>query len=56
MKCSYAELPDVLKVVNHAHAIFGSVPLVQMLQLITRKAVAFKAVLRSAFAQYSSSF
>ena len=25
---SYAELPDVLKIMNHAHAIFGSIPLV----------------------------
>lgn len=51
---SYAELPDVLKVVNHTHAIFGSIPLVQMLQFITRKTVTTEAVhgstLRSIFA------
>ena len=28
----YAELPDVLQVADHAHAVFWSVPLVQMLQ------------------------
>ena len=45
---SYAELPDVLKIVNHAHAIFGPVSLVQMLQSITRKAVATEAIHGSA--------
>jgi hypothetical protein len=40
----YAELPDVLKIVNHAHAILGSIPLIQMVQLIARKAVATEAV------------
>jgi hypothetical protein len=45
----YAELADVLEIVNHAHAIFGSIPLIQMVQCITRKAVATEAVLYSGF-------
>jgi hypothetical protein len=44
----YAEFPDVLKIVNHAHAIFGSIPLIQMNQFITRKPVTTEAVLNSA--------
>jgi hypothetical protein len=45
----YAELPDVLKIVNHAHAIFGSIPLIQMVECNTRKAVATEAVCNSGF-------
>jgi hypothetical protein len=45
---SCAGLSDVLKIINHAHAIFCSIPLVQMLQLITRRAVTTEAVYGSA--------
>jgi hypothetical protein len=43
----YAELPDVHEVVDHAHAVLCSVPLVQMLQPRARKAAATAAVLES---------
>jgi hypothetical protein len=36
----YAKLPDIFKVFDHAHAIFGSVPLVEMFQPVAGKAVA----------------
>ena len=40
----YAELPYVLEIVNHAHAILGSIPLVQMVQRGARKAITTEAV------------
>jgi hypothetical protein len=42
---SYAELPDFFEIVDHAHAIFGSIPLIQMVQPCARKAVTSKAIL-----------
>ncbi len=41
----YPECPNVLEVVDHAHAILGSIPLVQMVQPGAREAVTTKAVL-----------
>jgi hypothetical protein len=41
----YAEFPDVLEIADHAHAIPGSIPLIQMVQPRTGKAVATEAVL-----------
>jgi hypothetical protein len=41
----YAEFPNVLKVADHAHAIFGSITLIQMRELVAREAVTSKAVL-----------
>jgi hypothetical protein len=40
----YAELLYVLEIVNHTHAILGSIPLVQMLQPGARKAITTEAV------------
>lgn len=40
-----AEFFDVLKILNHAHAILGSIALIQILQPIARKAVTTEAVL-----------
>ena len=37
-------LPDALKIIDHAHAIPGSVPLIQMVQPGTGKAVTTEAV------------
>ena len=45
----YTELPDVLEIVNHTHAILGSVPLIQMVQPGARKAFTTEAVLDSSF-------
>jgi len=39
-----AELPDVLQIGDHTHAILGSIPLIQMVQPCARKIVATKAV------------
>jgi len=44
---SYAELLDVLKIVNHAHAVFDSIPLIQMVQAGAREGVTIEAVLDS---------
>ena len=41
----YAELPDVLEIVKHTHAILGSVPLIQMIQPDAREAVTTEAIL-----------
>ena len=41
----YAELPDALEVVDHAHAVLGPIPLVEMFQSRARKAAAIEAVL-----------
>jgi hypothetical protein len=41
----YTEFPNVLEVADHAHAIPGSVPLIQMVQPGTGEAVATEAVL-----------
>ncbi len=41
----YTKFSDVLKIVDHAHAILGSIPLIQMIQHGTREAVTIKAVL-----------
>ena len=40
----HAEFPDPLKIFNRAHAILGSIPLVQMVQPMARKAVAVEAM------------
>jgi hypothetical protein len=41
----YAEFPDVLEIADHAHAVPGSIPLIQMIQPGTGEAVAAEAVL-----------
>jgi hypothetical protein len=41
----YAEFSDVLKICDHAHAVLGSITLIQMVQLVTGEAVTSKAVL-----------
>jgi hypothetical protein len=51
---SYAQLPDVLKIINHAYAIFGPIPLIQMVQFIARKAVTTEAVLNSDFRYFNT--
>jgi hypothetical protein len=44
----YAELPDVLQIVDHAHAILGSIALIQMVQPGAGKAFTTEAVPDSA--------
>jgi hypothetical protein len=41
----YSEFPNALEIADHAHAILGSIPLIQMFQPGTREAVTTKAVL-----------
>ncbi|MFZ3147467.1 MAG: hypothetical protein WA137_00335 [Methanothrix sp.] len=41
----YSEISNVLEVFNHAHAVLGSIPHIQMLQPNTREAVTIEAVL-----------
>jgi hypothetical protein len=41
----YAEFPNVLKVADHAHAVLGSITLIQMLQPLAGESVTSKAVL-----------
>jgi hypothetical protein len=41
----YAKISDVLEIADHAHAILGSIPLIQMVQPGTWKAVTTEAVL-----------
>jgi len=41
----YAKISYVLKVADHAHAILGSITLIQMLQPVAGEAVTIKAVL-----------
>jgi hypothetical protein len=41
----YAEFSNVIEVINHAHAILGPIPLIQMVQPDARKAATTKAVL-----------
>ncbi len=41
----YAEILYVLEIVDHAHDILGSIPLIQMVQPVARKAVTIEAVL-----------
>ena len=40
----YSVLLDVLKIVDHAHAIFGSIALVQVTELVARKLVTAETV------------
>ena len=40
----YAEFSDVLEIADHAHAILGSIPLIQMAQSGAREAVTTEAV------------
>ena len=40
----YTEVPDVPEIVDHAHAIPGSIPLIQTVQSGARKAVTTEAV------------
>jgi hypothetical protein len=44
----YAEFPDVLKILNHAHPVLGSVTHIQMFETGTRKDGATEAVFESA--------
>ena len=41
----YPKLSNSIKIVDHAHAILGSIPLIQMFQPVAREAVTTKAVL-----------
>ena len=41
----YAEFSNALDICDHAHAILGSIPLIQMVQPDAREAVTTKAVL-----------
>ncbi len=41
----YAEFSNVLKVFDHAHAILGSIPVIQIFQPGAREAVATEAIL-----------
>jgi hypothetical protein len=41
----YAEFSNVLEVADHAHAILGSIMLIQMVQPVAREAITTKAVL-----------
>ena len=41
----YAEFSNALEVIDHAHAVLGSIPLIQMLQPGAGEAVTTKAVL-----------
>jgi hypothetical protein len=41
----YAKISYVLKVADHAHAVLGSITLIQMLQSVAGEAVTIKAVL-----------
>ena len=38
----YAQFFDVLKVLNHAHIVFGSIPFVQMTQMVAGDFITFK--------------
>jgi hypothetical protein len=46
---SDADLPDALQIVNHAHAVFDSIALVQMVQFIAGKTAAAETVFYSGF-------
>jgi hypothetical protein len=41
----YAEFSDVIEIADHTHAILGSIPLIQVVQLGTGETVASEAVL-----------
>ena len=41
----YAEFSNALEVIDHAHAILGPIPLIQMVKPVAREAVTTKAVL-----------
>lgn len=41
---SYAELPYVHEIVNHAHSILGSITLIQVIQPVARKSATAEAV------------
>jgi hypothetical protein len=43
-KIPYAEISDAFKIGDHAHAVLGSIALIQMLEPVARKAVTDKAV------------
>ena len=38
-KMPYTELPYVIEIVNHAHAVFGSISFIQVIQPVAGKAV-----------------
>jgi hypothetical protein len=44
-KMPYAEFSNVIEIADHAHAILGPIPLIQMVQPDTRESVTTKAVL-----------
>ena len=45
----YAEFSYALKIADHAHAVLGSIPLIQMVQPVAREAVTKKQYLTLAF-------
>jgi hypothetical protein len=45
---SYAQTPDSVEILDHTHAILGSISLIQMVQSGARKAVTPKTVFDSA--------
>ena len=48
-KMSYTELSHGYKIVNHAHTILGSIAIVQVDEIVARKAFTTKAVLNFSF-------
>ena len=41
----YAEFSNVLKIFDHAHAILGSIPVIQVVQPVARETVTTEAIL-----------
>jgi len=45
----YSELSYILQIVNHTHGIPGSIAVIQVVQYVTRKAIATETILDSTF-------
>jgi hypothetical protein len=45
-------IPDIFKIFNHAHIIFGSISFIQMFQIYAGEISAFKTELRPTFSKY----
>jgi hypothetical protein len=52
----YPKLPNIFKILDHAHPIFGSIPLVQMFKPVAGKHFALKTKLRFTFFKYLAGF
>ncbi len=48
-KPSYAELHNIIEIIDHTHTILSSIAIIQMIQLCARKAVTTEAVLGITF-------